>query len=229
MAPHASLASWYRPAMKLYGFWRSTATWRVRIALAWKGLEHAYQPVNLTAGAGEQHSEAYAALNPMRQVPLLELASQDGRLVRIAQSMAILEYLEERFPDPPLLPVDPLLRAQARQLSEMVNAGIQPLQNTGVQSHLREVGVDTRAWVQHWVGRGLSALETATAATAGRYCVGDAVSFADATLIPEMYFARRFHLSMDAYPTLTRIEAECAALPAFQRAHAEQQPDAPAR
>jgi maleylpyruvate isomerase len=162
----------------------------------------------------------------MEQVPLLELHDA-GRIVRLTQSMAILEFLEERFPEPRLLPADPLLRARVRQLAEMVNAGIQPLQNTSIQLWVKDtLGADEKAWTRHWVGRGLSALEACVAESAGRFSVGDSVSFADLFLVPELDFARRFLIPLDAYPTLARIDAACAELPAFQQAHADRQPDA---
>jgi maleylpyruvate isomerase len=210
--------------MKLYGYWRSSATWRVRIALACKGIAHDYQPVHLLEG--QQHSDAHRAANPMQQVPVLEL-EHDGRLVRLSQSLAILEYLEERFPEPALLPADPILRANVRQLAEMVNSGIQPLQNLSLTQYLRDtMHADERPFVQHWVGRGMAALEAAVAESAGRYAVGDAVTFADCCLVPQLYAARRFKVDVASFPTLLRIEAACMELPAFQRAHADRQPDA---
>ena len=213
--------------MILYGFWRSSATWRVRVALAHKGLAFDYRPVNTQReGGGEQHEPGYLALNPMGQVPLL-VVDEGGTSARIAQSMAILEYLEERHPERPLLPHDPLARARARQLAEIVNAGIQPLQNTSVQRHVRALGQDDRAWVVHWVARGLGALEAEARASAGRFAVGDAPSFADVCIVPELYFARRFAVDLARYPTLLRIEQACAELDAFQKAHADRQPDRP--
>jgi maleylpyruvate isomerase len=214
-------------SFKLYGFWRSTATWRVRIGLSHKGLDYEVQPVDLRKDGGEQHSEAYRALNPMRQVPLLEF-EEGGRTVRLTQSLAILEYLEERYPEPRLLPSEQLLRAQARRLAEMVNAGIQPLQNTSTQKYIRAtLESDPDVWTRHWVSLGLTALDVAVAESAGRFAVGDAVSVADACIVPEMFFARKLGLDVEPYPTLVRIDAACASLPAFQRAHAQQQPDAP--
>jgi maleylpyruvate isomerase len=211
---------------KLYGFWRSTATWRVRIGLEYKNIAYEYEPVNILKGDGEQNSEEYIAKNPMRQVPLLEIEAE-GQTARLAQSVAILEYLEERFPEPRLLPPDPLLRARARQLAEMVNSGIQPLQNNRVQRVVRDVHKgDEMVWVHFWLGRGLAALEAETAETAGRFSIGDRVTLPDLFLVPQLYFARRFSVPLDAYPTLTRIEAACEEIPAFQRAHAERQPDA---
>lgn len=214
-------------SFKLYGFWRSSATWRVRIGLCYKGLDYEVQPVDLRKNGGEQHSEAYRALNPMRQVPLLEF-EEGGRTHRLTQSLAILEYLEERTPEPRLLPAEPLLRAQARRLAEIVNAGIQPFQNTGTQQYVRApLERDVDAWIRHWIPLGLTALEAAAAESAGRFAVGDAVSIADACLVPQLWSARTFGLDLEPYPTLTRIDAACAALPSFQRAHAERQPDAP--
>ncbi|HEY0840295.1 MAG TPA: maleylacetoacetate isomerase [Vulgatibacter sp.] len=206
--------------MKLHGYWRSSASWRARIALAWKGMPYEYVPVHLLRG--EQVAEGYRAKNPMGQVPLLVL--DDGR--HIAQSMAILEYLEEVHPEPALLPKDPVDRAHARQLAEMINSGIQPLQNIGVQRHVASLGADEKAWTIHWITKGLAALEAVTRHTSGRYCVKDSVSFADVCLVPQLYGARRFSLDMSAYPTLLRIEEACAALPAFKSAHADNQPDA---
>lgn len=208
--------------IQLYGFWRSTATWRVRIALAYKGIEHTTVPVDLIT-AGAQRDPAYLRLNPMGQVPLLVLA--DG--TTLSQSIAILEYLEETQPRPPLLPAEPRARARVRQLTEVINAGIQPLQNSGVQRHLSSLGVDPQGWLERFVGPGLAALEAMTRPLAGTFCVGDALSFADVALVPQLYFARRFGISLEPLPTLRRIEATCAAMECFQVAHAERQPDAP--
>jgi len=209
--------------MKLYGFWRSTATWRVRIGLAWKGIAYDYQPVHLRRGGGEQNAEGWERINPMRQVPVLEL--DDG--VRLTQSMAILDYLDETQPEPPLFPSGKLARARARQLAELVVSGIQPLQNTSVQRYVHEeLGADEKAWTRHWVEKGLTALEALAVETAGRFSVGDSVSVADLCLVPEMYFARRLGVDLSRFPTLQRIDAACASLDAFQKAHAEAQPDA---
>ncbi|MDC0722785.1 maleylacetoacetate isomerase [Nannocystis bainbridge] len=209
--------------MKLHGFWRSTSTWRVRIALAYKNLAHEYVPVDLLAGEGAQNSLEHRQLNPMAQVPVLEL--EQG--LYLTQSIAILEYLEERWPKPPLLPRDPLARVRVRQLTEVVNAGIQPLQNTGVERHVASLGADPSAWIQRFVGRGLAALEAMTLPLAGRYSVGDALTFADLTLVPELAFARRVGVDLSRLPTLLRVEANCAQLDCFKKAHADAQPDAP--
>lgn len=210
--------------MKLYNYWRSSSSWRVRIALNLKGLAYEYLPVHLAKS--EQHSDAYRALNPLGTVPVLEV-NEGGRVTRLSQSMAILEYLEERHPSPALLPGEPLLRARVRMLAEQMNSGIQPLHNLAVMQRIKgELGGDDKAWAAYWIGRGLTALQTLVQETTGRYCVGDALSFADVFLVPQLYAARRFGVDLAGYGTLTRIEAECASLPTFQAAHADRQVDA---
>ncbi|XXF77076.1 maleylacetoacetate isomerase [Myxococcaceae bacterium GXIMD 01537] len=212
--------------LRLYGYWRSSCTWRVRIALNFKGLEYAYTPVHLTKDGGEQNTEQYRAINPMRMVPTLEW-NDSGMVRRLGQSLAIMEYLEELVPTPALLPREPLERARVRMLSEMVNSGIQPLQNLSVLQHVKgELKGDERAFAAHWNQRGLTALETAVKETAGTYCLGERVTLADVCLVPQLYGARRFGVDLTPYPVLTRIEAACNSLPAFQAAHADRQPDA---
>jgi maleylpyruvate isomerase len=156
--------------MRFYGFWRSSCSWRVRIALAYKGIRHEYVPVSLAQN--QQYEEAFASRNTMRQVPVL--AYEEGGVVRyVAQSMAILELLEELYPSPPLLPSTPYLRAMARQLAEMVNSGIQPFQNTDTQRKIREeYKQDSNAFARYFIERGLVAFEGALAGLSGRYCVG---------------------------------------------------------
>ncbi|MFE8602291.1 maleylacetoacetate isomerase [Archangium violaceum] len=212
--------------MKLYSYWRSSCSWRVRIALNLKGLPYEYVPVHLVKDGGQQNSDAYRAINPMRTVPTLEV-TEGGRVHRLAQSMAILEYLEERHPSPALLPAEPFLRARCRMLSEMVNSGIQPLQNLAVLQRIKaELKGDDKAWCAYWIDRGLAAFQEVALETGGTYCLGDTVSFADVFLVPQLYGARRFGVDLQPYPLLTRIEAACANLPAFQAAHADRQPDA---
>ncbi len=212
--------------LRLHSFWRSTSSWRVRIGLGLKGLAWEYSPVDLAAQA--QYRPEHLARNPMAQVPVLELL-EDGRPpVRLVQSMAILAWLDEAYPSPPLLPADPLGRARVRALAEHVNSSIQPYQNAAVLRHLRgALGADDRAWAAHWIGRGLAALEAATAAGAGRFSHGDQVGLADVYLVPQLDGARRHGVALDPFPTLLRVEAACAALPAFRAAIPERQPDAP--
>lgn len=215
--------------MKLYNYWRSSASWRVRIALAHKGIHYEYVPVDLLQGGGAQHTDGYRALNPLMQVPTL-VWQEGAETRRLTQSLAILEYLEETHPDPPLLPREPYLRARARQLAEMVNSGIQPLQNLEARRYVREeLHGDVSAWTRHFILRGMTALEEEARRSAGDFLVGDTVSFADVCLVPQMFATRRFAGGVEAFPTLARIEARCLALPAFQQALPERQPDAPHR
>jgi maleylpyruvate isomerase len=215
--------------VRLFGYWRSSSAWRVRIALAYKGIAHEQRPVNLVAGGGEQRSDAYRAKNPLEEVPTFEL-ELDGQLRRISQSMAILDLLERLAPEPPLFPTDPFLRARALQLAEIVNAAIQPLQNLAVLERVqRELHGDPDAWARHFITRGLRALETLAKETARDFLIGDAPTIADVYLVPQLYNARRRDVDLAPYPTLTAVDAACTRLPAFQAAHPDRQPDAPAR
>ncbi len=215
----------YDLCMKFYGFWRSSCSWRVRIALAYKGIPHEYVAVSLVQN--QQYDAGFAALNAMRQVPVLEY-EEGGVLRRVAQSMAILELLEELYPSPALLPRTPYSRAMARQLAEMVNSGIQPFQNTDTQRKIRdEYGLDNHAFAKYFIERGLIAFEGALEAVSGRYCVGDGVSLADVYLIPQLYHARRHGFDPSGLPRTMEIEEACMELPAFQVAHPERQADYP--
>lgn len=206
--------------MKLYGYWRSSATWRLRIALNWKGLPYEVVPVHLVKR--EQHSAAHVARNPMAQVPVLEL--EDG--TTLTQSLPIIEYLESQHPEPALLPGSPIARAQVRALAEVVNAGIQPIQNFRVLMDLVDLGVDKGAWGAMVIDRGLRALEAMAKPLSGRFLYGDALSMADLCLIPQLYNARRFGVDLTDMETLCRVEQQCAALPAFVQAHPDAQIDA---
>ena len=212
--------------IKLYNYWRSSASWRVRIALGIKGIPYEYVPVHLVRG--EQRGAGHHARNPMDQLPALEV-EVEGRTVVLAQSMAILEFLEERYPTPALLPGDALGRARARELSEIVNSGIQPHQNLTPMQRIDALSEGAgKAHARHFNEVGLSALEARVQETAGRFCVGDAPTFADLCLVPQLYSARRFGLAdlETRCPTLLRIESACQELEAFRAAHADQQPDA---
>jgi len=208
----------------LRGYFRSSASWRVRIALHLKGQPFEYVPVHLLRGGGEQHGEDHRRLNPMEQLPVLLV---DG--APLTQSLAILEFLEERHPEPPLLPREPLARARARALAEVINSGIQPLQNLEVMQRLGATfGAERPAqlsWSRSYIARGLGALEALVAGSAGRCMVGDEVTFADLCLVPQLYNARRFAVDLDACPTLVAIESRLVTLPAFRAAHPDQQPD----
>src|SRR5262249_11504683 len=209
--------------MILYDYWRSSSAGRVRIALHFQGLPFPPPGGNGSPAAPEQHTGRFGALRRRRRV---RVSAPAGDSRPLPQSMAIIELLEEQFPKPPLLPADPWRRARARQLAEMVNAGIQPLQNLYVLERAQAGGLDRNEWARHFIARGLEALETAAQGTAGTFLVGDAVSIADVYLIPQLYGARRFKVDLSPLPTLLRVETACAALPAFIAAHADAQSDA---
>lgn len=210
----------------LYDYWRSSAAYRVRIALNLKGLAYHSVPVNLRTG--EEGLPGYRAVNPQGLVPTLV----DDEGSPLTQSLAIIEYLEETRPLPALLPADPPARARVRALALVVACETHPLNNLRVLNHLGSVlGADKAArdaWYRHWVAEGLAALEALLAShpATGRYCHGDAPGLADICLIPQVYNARRFECDLQPYPTVTRISEACAALPAFDRARPELQPDA---
>ena len=214
----------------LYSYWRSSAAYRVRIALNLKGLSYETRPVHLVHDGGAQHTPEYRLLNPQGLVPCL----LDGDRV-ITQSLAIMEYLDEMYPaeEAVLLPMDARGRAQVRTLSMAVACDIHPLGNLRVLQQLEtEFGAseEQRAvWSRHWIGTGLQALETmlGDSAATGRYCHGEQPGMADACLVPQVYSALRYKLPMDDYPTISRIHRTCNELEAFQHAAPEAQPDAP--
>ena len=213
--------------MKLHTYYRSSASYRVRIALKLKGLQAEENHVHLSKNGGEQFGADYDALNPQHLLPALEV---DGRV--LTQSLAIIEYLDETRPAAALLPADAAGRARVRALSQAIAADIHPINNLRVLKYLgAELGAsqDARnAWYRHWVALGLEALERQLAGNpaTGLFCHGDTPTMADCCLVPQLYNARRFECDLSGYPTLTAIEARCLALPAFRDAQPELQPDA---
>ena len=211
----------------LYTYWRSSASYRVRIALALKGVDYEPRPVNLVRDGGEQKKAEYLELNPQGLVPLLVI---DG--LRINQSLAIIEYLDECRPEPPLLPADAEERARVRSLALMVACDIHPLNNSGVHRYLGgEMGVgedDRMRWYRHWIEAGFKAIEVRleTEPQTGRFCHGDRPGLADLCLVPQVYNARRFGCDLDPYPRIRQIEADCLELDAFCQAAPEAQQDA---
>jgi maleylacetoacetate isomerase len=210
--------------MILYDYYRSSAAYRVRIAVWLKGLSLEQRACHLREGA--QRSPDYLAINPQGLVPCLQ---DEG--FSVTQSLAILEYLDETHPAPPLLPATPAARARVRSLAQLIACDIHPLNNLRVLKYLKgEIAQPQAAidqWVGHWIAEGFAALETRLSrdSETGRWCHGDAPGLADCVLIPQIYNARRFNVPLEAYPTLLRIDAEAAAHPAFIAAHPAQQPD----
>jgi maleylpyruvate isomerase len=208
--------------MRLHSYWRSSSAWRVRLALSYKHIEHELVTVNLSTR--EHHANVFRGLNALTQVPVLEV-EENGRTLALTQSMAIIEYLEECFPERPLLPSDREGRARARQLAEIVNSGIQPLQNLALLQTLDAAGVDSASVRDTAIVRGLTALEAIAEETAGRFLVRDGVTLADIYLMPQLGSAHRFGIDLEPFPTLRRVEGECSALVEFQSAHPNAQPD----
>ena len=209
--------------MRLYGYWRSSAAYRVRIALHWKGVEFEHGITDLRRG--EHRTLTYLDRNPQGLVPLLE----DGE-VRLSQSLAIIEALEETRPEPPLLSKDTTERAEVRATALYIACEIHPLNNLRVLQYIkRAYGLDesgVNAWYRHWIEQGLARLEADLKRTAGRYCHGDAVSMADVCLVPQVANANRYNCDLEPYPIIRRIEKACQDLDAFDRARPERQPDA---
>jgi maleylpyruvate isomerase len=213
--------------MKLYTFFRSSASYRVRIALNLKGLDYEQAPIHLRRGGGEQLKPAYTAINPQALVPALE---DNGHV--FSQSLAIIEYLEERYPKPPLLPSDAAERAIVRSMALLIACEVHPIQNLRVLNHLKsdhkQSDDDTIRWARHWINLGLSALEKMIVSLSkqDKFCFGDTPTMADLCLVPQLANARRFGIDLPAYPKLLAIEAACMSLPAFANAAPERQPDA---
>ena len=213
--------------MKHYGFFRSSASYRLRIGTNLKGLSVDYVPVHLSKNGGEQHLPAYVKLNPQHLVPVLV----DGEHV-LTQSMAILEYLDETHPEPAIMPRDPASRARVRALGQIVACDIHPINNLRILNYLKgplKVSEEaTNEWYRHWVKLGLDAFESLVAGhpDTGTFCHGNVPTLADICLVPQIYNAQRFKCPLDSYPTIVRIHEACQKLDAFDRARPENQPDA---
>lgn len=212
--------------MKLYGYYRSSASYRLRIILGLKNIEWQNHPVHLTKG--EQLAHAFRAINPLGLVPVLDT----GESV-LSQSAAIAEYLEEKYPQPQLLPTAAVDRAKVREMFGTIGCDIHPLQNLRVLKYLRaKYGQDDEgvaAWCRHWIGNGFAAFEkmALTRSANGQYSFAENLTLADVWLVPQVYNARRFGLDLDAYPTIVSVDKYCQSLTAFAAAHPDRQPDAP--
>jgi maleylacetoacetate isomerase len=215
--------------MKLYSYYRSVSAYRVRLALAIKGLAYDYVPVHLVKNGGEQHTPEYKALNPQSMVPTL----QDGDLT-ITQSLAIIAYLDEKYPEPALLPKKLDARAYVRQIVQICASDMQPLSSLRVLNHLSGELSVTQAqkneWYQKWAAQGFDAIETLICQSPhykGQYVCGQELTLADICLIPQVYDARRYDMDLSSWPTIAAIDAACASLDVFNAACPENQPDTP--
>jgi len=210
--------------VKLYSFFRSSAAYRTRIALNLKGLSYETVAVHLTKDGGQQHSAAFRAVNPQMRVPALALADGDV----LTQSLAIIEYLDEVYPSPPLLPTDAIARAHVRAAAQVIACDIHPLNNTSTLNYLKNtLGHDQatmNAWYASWIDRGFEALEAMI--RPGPYAFGAHVTLADVCVVPQVANARRFKVPLDRFPKIVAVDAACLALPAFDRARPHKQPDA---
>ncbi len=210
--------------MTLFDYWRSTSSYRLRIALALKGIAPDREAIHLVRNGGEQLGAAYRALNPQGRVPSLRL--DDGTV--LIQSPAIIEYLEETRPEPPLLPADPVSRARVRAVAAIIGCDMHPLHNSGPLGYLRrELGASepaVAAWITRWIGDGFSAVEALIGPEG--FCFGPEPGLADVYLVPQLYAARRFAVPLDGYPNILRAGALAEAHPAFAAAHPSRQPDA---
>jgi len=213
--------------MKLYTYFRSSAAYRVRIALKLKGLDYEAVPVHLLRDGGQHLADDYISVNPSGLVPALQIDD-----FTLTQSMAILEYLDEVYPMAPLLPKDAIGRARVRELAQIVACDIHPVNNLRVLKYLvKQLGLPEEAktdWYRHWVIEGMRSLEAHLARNpgTGSFCHGDTPTMADCFLVPQVFNAKRFDIDVEAYPTIARINALCVDLPAFKAAHPSQQPDA---
>jgi maleylacetoacetate isomerase len=216
-------------SLKLYGYWRSSATYRVRIALNLKGLDYEYIPVHLDKDGGEQHTNNYSLLNPAQMVPTF---FDDDEDIILNQSLSIIEYIDERYPEPNrLLPLHKVERARVRALALDIACDIQPLANLRVKQVLKSdygrSDTDILNWGRKWIMGGFDAIEKRLQTQAGKYCFDFDVSLADVCLVPQVYSAKRFDVDMSQYPLISKITENCQALEAFALAIPEKQSDAP--
>lgn len=218
--------------LTLYCYFYSSAAWRIRSACVLKGIEWKYEPVHLIKG--EQHSEEYLEVNPMHQVPSVKVVLDDGTEHYLSQSLAIIQFLDEIYPEKSVYPADPVLRAKARAIADTISGGIQPLQNHETLTKYTEpLGLppleeeERKKLAQWWIDRKLINLEKLVAKTAGKYCVGDEVTVADCCLVPQMFNARRFGLDTSKYPLLKAIDERLQELHMFNSTGPFTCPDAP--
>ena len=207
----------------LYSYFRSSCSYRVRIALYLKKIPFIYKPLHLTKKGGEQFQKNFQQISPFAQVPCLE---HNGKY--LSQSLPIILYLEELWPHPPLLPKDPFQKAEILSVCEMINSSIQPLQNLQVLKAVeKEFQGDKLQWAQLWIQKGLTALETFLKPKTGNFSFGNSLTAADLFLIPQLYNAQRFQIPLTLFPALKHIHSQCLQMDAFRKAHPDSQPDTP--
>ena len=210
--------------MKLYSYFRSSAAYRVRIALNFKGMRYETVPIHLTKDGGQQRKPEFRAINPQMRVPALELSSGEV----LTQSLAIIEYLDDIHPEPPLLPSDPLARAKVRSIAQMIACDIHPLNNLValqyLKRQLKHEQAEIDAWYHHWIIEGFSAIETMI--SAAPFTCGPQVTLADICLVPQVANARRLKVPLEKFPKIVATDAACLKLPAFDKAQPQNQPDA---
>ncbi len=215
--------------MKLYGYWRSSAAYRVRIALNLKDIRAEHISVHLVKDGGQQHTQEYRELNPQELVPTL-VTQLAGKEFKLTQSLAILDFLDDQYNKAPLLPSSITDKSIVKSMALLVACDVHPLNNLSVLQYLsNDLGVDAdakNAWYQHWIVKGFNALESMLEQYSGKYCFGDTVTLADLCLIPQVYNANRFNVSLEAYPNIQRVWDECNLLDAFTAALPENQHDA---
>ena len=207
--------------MTLYSYFRSSCSYRVRIALHLKNIPFTSKAIHLIKNGGEQYSDEFTRLNPLAQVPCLK--TEDKILT---QSLPIIQYLDALYPDPPLFSTDVFMKIEILSVCEIINSAIQPLQNLKVLKKISNIGGDRTKWAAEWIGQGLEQLEIILKPKVKDFSFGNNLTCADLFLIPQLYNARRFQINMALFPVLTRVEANCLTLPAFQKARPENQPDA---
>jgi len=221
-SPPRAMGEQMQPTV-LYSYWRSSCSWRVRLALALKNVPYEYAPVHLLKGGGEQNTAEYSNLNPWKVVPTLII---DGNT--LSQSLAILEYLEETRPSPPLLPQAPAQKAKVREIMQAIGSDIQPIQNLRVLNKIGEITGDSAQkteWAKYWIEQGITGVERVLLTTAGKYSFGDTVTFADVCLVPQVANAVRFGVPLDKFPTIARVNTNLSELEEFKKAHPSVQPD----
>ncbi|RYV02481.1 maleylacetoacetate isomerase [Shewanella sp. OPT22] len=215
--------------MKLYGYWRSSAAYRVRIALNLKALDAEHISVHLVKDGGQQHTAEYSELNAQELVPTL-VTELDGKPFKLTQSLAILDFLDDEYPNVTLLPQSHADKAIVRSMALLVACDVHPLNNLSILQYLsNKLKVDNdakNAWYHHWVHKGFKAMESMLETHSGKYCFGNEVTLADVCLIPQIYNAKRFNVSLAGYPNIERIWNECNKLEAFDKALPENQHDA---